>query len=188
MLPGSALVGILACHNLFKFKLLSAEPDALPDHQDGIRVHRCALVKSRLLRRMIISVVSVVPLCGSVQPTLVRYKPDVLLVRARRVDLPLRPLRRGVILLSLCIALSELVDYGLVLIHGAQLEVPIHQEPIPLLICVLRRNRVEIDEGREGVKLALVDLQLVVEGGRREFEGYLPARSGDEDGVLIMDL
>ena len=188
MLPGSALVGILACHNLFKFKLLSAEPDALPDHQDGIRVHRCALVKSRLLRRMIISVVSVVPLCGSVQPTLVRYKPDVLLVRARRVDLPLRPLRRGDILLSLCIALSELVDYGLVLIHGAQLEVPIHQEPIPLLICVLRRNRVEIDEGREGVQLALVDLQLVVEGGRREFEGYLPARSGDEDGVLIMDL
>lgn len=80
------------------------------------------------------------------------------------------------ILLSQCIALSELVDYGLVLVHCAQLEVPIHQEPIPLLICVLRRDRVEIDEGREGVQLALVDLQLVVEGGRREFEGYLPAR------------
>lgn len=92
------------------------------------------------------------------------------------------------ILLSQCIALSELVYYGLVLIHGAQLEVPIHQESIPLLISVLRRDRVEIDEGREGVKLALVYLQLVVEGGRREFEGYLPARSRDEDWVLVMDL
>ena len=91
-------------------------------------------------------------------------------------------------LLSVCIALSELVDYGLVLIHGAQLEVPIHQEPIPLLISVLRRYRVEIDVGREGVQLALVYLQLVIEGGRREFEGYLPARGRDLDGVLVMNL
>jgi hypothetical protein len=70
-------------------------------------------------------------------------------------------------LLNLCIALSELVDYGLVLIHGAQLEVPIHQEPIPLLVCVLRGYRIEIDVGRERVQLALVYLQLVVEGSRR---------------------
>ena len=78
-------------------------------------------------------------------------------------------------LLSVCIALAELVDYGLVLIHGTQLEVSIHQEPIPLLVCVLRGYRVEIYVGRERVQLALVYLQLVVEGVRREFEGYLPA-------------
>ena len=78
-------------------------------------------------------------------------------------------------LLGVRIALAELVDYGLVLVHGAQLEVPIHQEPIPLLVCVLRGYRIEIDVGRERVKLALVYLQLVIEGVRREFEGYLPA-------------
>jgi hypothetical protein len=70
-------------------------------------------------------------------------------------------------LLSVCVALSELVDYGLVLIHGAQLEVPIHQEPIPLLVCVMRGYRIEIYVGCERVKLALVYLQLVVEGSRR---------------------
>jgi hypothetical protein len=69
--------------------------------------------------------------------------------------------------LSVCIALSELVDYGLVLIHGAQLEVPVHQEPIPLLVCVLRGYRIEIDVWRERVQLALVYLQFVVEGSRR---------------------
>ncbi len=93
------------------------------------------------------------------------------------------------ILLSLSIALSELIDYGLVLIDRAHLEVPIHQEPIiPLLICVLWGYRIEIDKGRERVQLALVYLQLVVEGGWRELEGYLPARGGNEDGVLLMNL
>ena len=40
MLPLSALVGILPSHYLLEFKFLTAEPDALSDHKDGIWLHQ----------------------------------------------------------------------------------------------------------------------------------------------------